>query len=123
MGVSDNYLIYKACAKLFGYDTPDTNNLVNTIDKYFSNIFKNLNDYLNLGKGIDIKHLDILFEYIDDTFSMSKDEFIDMGFILINDFNIDISQKDFLSLIETHILYNFNKKLNIVVAIFDKIEI
>lgn len=123
MGVSDNYLIYKACAKLFGYDTPDTNNLVNTIDKYFSNIFKNLNDYLNLGKGIEIKHLDILFEYIDDTLYISKDEFIDMGFILINDFNIDISQKDFLSLIETHILYHFNKKLNIVVAIFDKIEI
>ena len=53
MCVSDNYLIYKACAKLFGYDTPDTNNLVNAIDKYFSNIFKNLNDYLNCNNRIN----------------------------------------------------------------------
>lgn len=123
MCVSDNYLIYKTCAKLFGYETPNTNNLVNSIDTYFSNMFGNLSTHLINGKGTEIKHLSILFEYIGDTLYISKDEFIDLGFILITDFSIDISVKDFLSLVETHILYNFNKKLNIEVAIFDKINL
>ncbi len=124
MSVSENYLVYKACSKLFGYNTPSTNNIVQSIDTYFTNIFKNLKDFLKKGNGTETRCNDIVFELCDNNILyLSKDEYIDFGFIFINDFLIDISQKDFVSLVETYLIYHFDVNLKINITTFANINI
>lgn len=122
MSVSENYLVYKACSKLFGDNTPNTNNIIRSIDTYFSNMFNNFKDFLKIGNGIEIKCNDIIFELCDNTILyVSKDEYIDFGFICINDFLINISQKDFVSLVETYLKYHFDVNLKINITTFANI--